>query len=170
MACLREPCPPVNGCKKEEINTSQPETGHSRRCFARLVALFTLLPPCLSLSILPFLLYFLLWFYKRNWHPDPYKMVFWGTLVRHLLGLLAFRIKSYSSPQHLVSRFIGLSCGRQSELGLSNTTLIKLLRPFIICESHRFSPSINLRRFSNAHITFYLHKQHYFPDVWATKI
>ena len=24
MACLGEPCPPVIGCKKEEINTSRP--------------------------------------------------------------------------------------------------------------------------------------------------
>ena len=24
MGCLREPCPPVDGCKREEINTSPP--------------------------------------------------------------------------------------------------------------------------------------------------
>ena len=36
------------------------KAGHSRRCFARLIALFTLLHHHLSLSILPFLLNFLI--------------------------------------------------------------------------------------------------------------
>ena len=48
------PYPPVSGCKKEEINTSLPEAGHSWTCFARLTDLFTLLCQCLSLCILPF--------------------------------------------------------------------------------------------------------------------
>ena len=39
----------MNGCKKEETNTSPPRR-LSRRCFARLIALFTLLPHHLSLS------------------------------------------------------------------------------------------------------------------------
>ena len=47
------PCPPVNG-HKGEINSPLPKSGASWRCFARLRALFTLLPHCPSLSILPF--------------------------------------------------------------------------------------------------------------------
>ena len=86
---------------------------------------FTFSPP-LPLSS-PFLLYIPLWFYKRNWCPDPIRWFFWGTLVLRLPGLPAFRIKSYSLPQHLVSRFIGLLWGEQRELGLSNTTMWQLL-------------------------------------------
>ena len=48
------PYPPVSGCKKEEINTCLPEAGHSWRCFARLMGLFTLLCQCLPLCILSF--------------------------------------------------------------------------------------------------------------------
>ena len=39
---------------KEEIDTSLPKASRSLRCFARLMALFALLPHCLSLSILAF--------------------------------------------------------------------------------------------------------------------
>ena len=49
MDCLREPYPPVNGCKKEEINHP-----HPRLVIPKMFTLFTLLPPCISLSILPF--------------------------------------------------------------------------------------------------------------------
>ena len=67
MACLRGPCPsaqllkclcsahrkiiwlcpPVKGCKKEEINTLFSQAGHFQGCFARLMASFTLLSPFL---------------------------------------------------------------------------------------------------------------------------
>ena len=40
--------------RKEEINTSLPKVGPSQRRFSRLKILFTLLPYCLSLSILSF--------------------------------------------------------------------------------------------------------------------
>jgi len=47
--------PSVNGCKKKkkerEINASLSKAGPSWRCFARLKALFTLLPHCLSPSL-----------------------------------------------------------------------------------------------------------------------
>lgn len=69
------------------------------------------------LTLLPHLLPAV--FYKRNWHPNSDKMVFLETLVRHLFGLPAFRIK-YPWPQHLVSQFIDLVCGERSKLGLSN--------------------------------------------------
>ena len=67
MACLRGPCPsaqllkclcsahrkiiwlcpPVKGCKKEEINTLFSQADHFQGCFARLMASFTLLSPFL---------------------------------------------------------------------------------------------------------------------------
>ena len=72
--------------------------------------LFTLLPHRLPAAL----------FYKRNWHPNSDKMVFLETLVCHLFGLPAFRIKSYPLPQHLVTWFIDLLCGEQSKLGLGN--------------------------------------------------
>ena len=120
MACLREPCPPVDGCKKEEINTSPPRGWPFQEMFSKTDSpfYFTSSPPLSLYST--FLLYFPLWFCKRNWHPDPNKMFFLGTLVRHLLGLPAFRIKPCSLPQHLASRFTGPSCGEHRELGLSN--------------------------------------------------
>ena len=56
--------PPVDGYKKEEINTSPPRGWPFQGIFATLMA---------------FLLYFLIsspsLCYKRNWHPDPDKMV-----------------------------------------------------------------------------------------------
>ena len=84
MACLREPCPsawmlnqsafvqgsirtwpPVDGCKKEESNTSPPRGWPFQGTFAKLTA---------------FLLYFLIsspsLFDKWNWHPNPNEMVF----------------------------------------------------------------------------------------------
>ena len=82
MAWLKEPCPAVNNCKREDIKTSLSEAGHSQRCFARLIALLTLLPHCLSFyiffqgergnvkNLLTLVLHsFSLWFYKRSWHP-----------------------------------------------------------------------------------------------------
>ena len=45
--------PTCNG-HKGEINSPLPKSGPSWGCFARLRALFTLLPHCPSLSILPF--------------------------------------------------------------------------------------------------------------------
>ena len=119
MACLWEPYPPVNGCKKEVVNTSPPQAGHSRRCFARLIDLFTLLPPRLSLSILPF--YFtslsdsvketgiqtlIRWFYGDPSPPSSRSAGFPNKVV-----FLA------SAPRLL---FIDLLCSEQSELGLSN--------------------------------------------------
>ena len=75
-------CPSVNGCKKEEINTSPPWGWPSQEMFARLVA---------------FLLYFLTsspsLFHKRDWHSDLNNMVL-STLIRHLLGHPGFQIKS----------------------------------------------------------------------------
>ena len=45
------------------------------------MALFTLLPHCLSLSIVPSdfisLLLFSLWLYERTWHPEPTRWLTW---------------------------------------------------------------------------------------------
>ena len=112
--------------RKKKLTHALLEAGHSRRCFSKTddPFYFTSSPSLPLYSA--FLLYFPLWFYKRNWHPDPDKMVFWGTLVHHHLGLLPFWIKSYSLPQHLVSWFIGLLCSEQSVLALGNTIVTSL--------------------------------------------
>ena len=60
------PCLPVNGCRKEEINTSPLQCWPSQEIFCKTNGLFTLLSHLLPPSL----------FYKRNWHPDPSKMVF----------------------------------------------------------------------------------------------
>ena len=46
------PCPPMNGCRKEEINTSPPRGWPSQEIFCKTNGLFTLLPHCLPLSVL----------------------------------------------------------------------------------------------------------------------
>ena len=85
------------------------------------MALFTLLPHCLSLSILLFdfssspLLSLVL---PENLASRAWKDGYFKTLVSHLLHLPAFQIMSYSSSLG----FIGLSCGEQSKLGFGNKT------------------------------------------------
>ena len=66
MACLggREPAHLWMATEKKELTDPHPNSGQARRYFARLMV---------------FLLYFLTsscsLFYKRNWYPDPNKMV-----------------------------------------------------------------------------------------------
>ena len=86
--------------------------------------LFYLLLHRLSFSILPFEFSFSLplslRLYKRNWHPDPDKMV----TLRHESAI--FSISQLSAEGHipcfniLSLRFTGLSCGEQSELWHGN--------------------------------------------------
>ena len=59
------PCPPVNGCKKEEMNTFPHWGWSSQEMFCKTDGPFYFTSPL----PLP------LWFYKRNWHPDPDRMV-----------------------------------------------------------------------------------------------
>ena len=88
------------------------------------MTLFTLLSHHLFLSILPF--YFTsppalsLWFYKRNWHPDSDKTVLGDPSPpsSQSAGFLN-KVVFLASAPHL--RFIGLLCGEQSKLGLSNS-------------------------------------------------
>ena len=49
-----------------------------------------------------------------------------GTLVHHLLSLLAFQIKSLFLAPTILSQFIGLPCGEKDELGLGNIALIQV--------------------------------------------
>ena len=63
-------------------------------------AFITLLPPFLLFSI-------------KETSIQPWARCFFGTLVHHLLPLLAFWIRSPLLPQQLVSFFIDLLCGRQ---------------------------------------------------------
>ena len=103
--------------RKKELTHPLPEAGHSRRCLQDLMV-FLLYFPTSSPSL----------FYKRNWHPEPRLDGSFETLVCHLLRLPAFRIKLYSLPQHLVSRFTGLLCGEQSELRLGNRRTVSVLQ------------------------------------------
>ena len=58
MACLRKPRPPVDGCKKEEINTSPPGGWPFQEMFCKTdgPSYFTSSPPLPLYSA--FLLYF----------------------------------------------------------------------------------------------------------------
>ena len=90
------------------------------------MALFTLLPHCLSLS-------------DSTKETGIQTLIgwFWGTLAHHLFGLPAFRIKLSSLPQQLAHlRLVGLPCGVQSELGLSNS----IIPTFSNCVAGRGDP------------------------------
>ena len=106
--CSR-PCPPVDSYRKEEINTSPPETGHSRRYWQAFLLYF--------LTSFPSLLC------KGTWHPGPDNKINLETSVCHLLSHPACGIKSYSLPQTKPTSlgFIDLLCIEQRELGLSNS-------------------------------------------------
>ena len=98
---------PVDDCRKEETNTSPPQGWPFQGIFAKFMAL---------------LLYFLISYpslcYKRNWHPP----------IRWFIGdtnLPSSRSAGFPNKVILLAsaprlRFIGLSWGEQSELGLSN--------------------------------------------------
>ena len=58
--------------------------------------------------------------YKRSWNPDPQKMVILRHLSTIFLCQLAFWIKSYSLSQYLVAELTGLSCCKQTKLGIGN--------------------------------------------------
>lgn len=86
---------------------------------------------------------------KEAWnHPE----LRWGfrTLVYHLLGQLAFRIKSLSFSQHLVSLLIGLACSDRLGPGdISNTCHLKFWNSSItkiICPGswHRASNTLGV--------------------------
>ena len=109
MACLREPCPPVNGYEKEETDTS-PHPGWSfQEMFCKTDGPFTLLPHCLSLSDSikeTGIQTQIRWFFRDTSLPSS-----------RSAGLLNKAVFLASAPPLW---FIGLSCGEQSELGLGN--------------------------------------------------
>ena len=91
--------------EKKKLTCPLPEAGQASRYFARVKA---------------FLLYFLIssscLFCKRNWHPDPGKLLLWDASP-HLFGYLALWIKlllPVSTPSLLI---IDLSCSEGTELG-----------------------------------------------------
>ena len=51
---------------------------------------------------------------------------FFGTVIHHLFGLLAFWIKSLFLAQQIVSQFIGLLCGELQEPGFGNTLIKRI--------------------------------------------
>ena len=103
MACLREPWPPVNGCKKKETNTSPPRGWSFQEMFCKTDGPFTLLPHHLSLSEsikengiqTP-----IRWFFRDTSLPSPRSAGFPNKVI-----FLA------SAPR---LRLIGLSCSEQS--------------------------------------------------------
>ena len=133
MACLREHCPPVNGCKKKETNTS-PHGGWSfQEMFFKTDGPFALLPHCLSLS-------------------DSIKETGIQTQIgRFFRDTSLPPSPSAGFPNKVVFlastprlRFIGLSCGEQSKLGLGNNHISWNLSVFmgidgVKCQT--FSPS-----------------------------
>ena len=109
--------------RKKKLTHPLTKVGHSRRCFARLMALllyfhtaspslfclFTLLPHCLSLSDSireTGIQTQIRWFFRDTSLPYSQSAAFPNKVV------------FLASIPHL--RFVGLSCGKQSELGLGN--------------------------------------------------
>ena len=93
----------MNGCRKEEINTSPQESGRNQEIFSKTYHLFSLYP-LTSPSL----------FYKRKQHPNLAKMTL-GTPVHHLIGLLDLQIKLL-----FLAPTTHLSIDWPAMLGLSN--------------------------------------------------
>ena len=103
----------------EKLTYPLPEAGHSR-CFAGPMALFTLLPPCLSLSILPFYFTSLSDSIKETGIQTPVRWFFGDpTLPSSCSSCFPNKVVLLASTPRL--RFIGLSCGEQSGLGFGNS-------------------------------------------------
>ena len=122
MACLEDPTP-LFDCKLKCLCSALGETVSScppvnrlthpfqglaipLEMFGKMEDPFTWLPHCFSLSILFWLKFLIAAFsliYKRTWHPDPSKMVIWGTSLPSSQSA-AFWIKSLSLPQYLISQ------------------------------------------------------------------
>ena len=110
MACLREPCPPADGFKRKETNTSPPRGWTFQEMFCKTDGPFTLLPHRLSLSV----------FIKETGIQTQIRWFFGDTsLPSSQSADFPNEVAFLASAPRL--RFIGLSCGEQSELGLSNT-------------------------------------------------
>ena len=130
--CLahRWPYLPVNGCRKEEINTSPPESDQKQEMF--------------DFTLFPFNI-------KEAWILIQGRW-FFGTLVHHLLGLLAFWIKSL--PQQLISQFIGLLCCEQYKLGLGNIWIsIRQMRKLRIREVKLVAQRHTAKIWTQVHLT-----------------
>ena len=112
------PCPPVN---RRDEHTLSKDWPFLWRCFARLKTLslyFPIASP--SLFCLLTLVPHCFWSIKETDIQTPVRCLFWGTslLPSQSAGSL---IKSLPCLNPLSLRFIGLWCGKQTELGLSNT-------------------------------------------------
>ena len=116
--------PPVNSCKKKEINTSLPWGWLFPEIFCNTYGPFYLL-------IVSLLCLFALFshttcplrppslFYKRIWYPASSKMA----ILRYYSSIFSFSWLSkviFLTPIPCVSD----SCGKQSELGLGNTFMV----------------------------------------------
>ena len=103
-------CPPADGCRKEKANTSPPRGWPFQEMFCKTGGPFTLLPHALSLS-------------------DSVEETGIQTQMRWFFGDTSLpSSRSAGFPNKVVFpasaprlRFISLSCGAQSELGLGNT-------------------------------------------------
>lgn len=95
------PSPPMNGCRKEEMIASPPESDQNQEMLATAYDLFTS-PPHLPL----------LCFVKETSIQTSTRCLF-RTLVCHVFGIPVFQYSCYSLSQYFVSRFTGLSWGEQ---------------------------------------------------------
>ena len=97
------PCPPV---KKKRLTHPFQRLALPRDVQQVWTPLFTLLPHCLSLSILLSdffsLLLFSLWLYERTWHPEPTRWLAWDISLPSSPSA-GFPHKVHSLPQHFVS-------------------------------------------------------------------
>ena len=115
--------------RKTRIAYPFPKAGHSQRCFATLMAFFTLLPHCLYSALLPYFLTTSLSGSIKEPSIQTPQDGFLEVLVCHLLRQPAFQIKSYCLLQHLISQLTGMLYGDQSELVLGNKSTCSKLAP-----------------------------------------
>ena len=96
-------CPPVNGSKKEEINTVPPWGWPFQDIFARLMSFLLYLLTSPSFSI-------------KETRIQTQSRCFFGTLGHHLLLLLTFQIKSIflASTTHLLINLVGRAASSMS--------------------------------------------------------
>ena len=106
-----DPVHPVDGCKKEEINISPPWGWPFQGIFTKLLAF--LLPHLLPLCAI-----------KETGIQSPIRWLFWDfSLPSSWSAGLPNKVIFLASKPRL--RFIGLSCGKQSELGLGNISIVE---------------------------------------------
>ena len=142
MSCLEDPAPlldykvPLFSSRREfvpahlwieEINTPLLKPGHSlgdaSQDWRPFYCTSSLHLPLYSACGLEFLIASFSLIYKRTWHPDPNKMVFWGASLPSS-GSASSPIKSLPCLNSLSLGLIGLLWGKHCEFGHGNKLIL----------------------------------------------